>query len=326
MKVLLTGASGFVGSHILDSLCCRKIDTAILLRNTSGTRFLEPHLRKVEVRRGSVEDPQSLRQAAAGVSHVVHCAGRTKTLKVRDFYQANQLGTRNVVQAINSQAPKLERFIHISSLAAAGPATPDKPALEDEPPRPVSHYGKSKLAAELELREGCRVPFTIIRPPAVYGPRDQGFLSMFKAVHHHLLPRPNRAQALSLVYVKDLAEAVVACLDSPAAAGQTYFVSSPEIVTGRAVAEEIAAQANRWTVPCPIPSWVLWAVCLFQQVISQLTRRASLLNLQKFAELRAPGWVCSPVKYQKEIGVACSTTLKQGVALTLDWYRREHWL
>jgi len=302
LKVLLTGASGFVGSHILDSLRRQNLPTSILLRASSETKFLEPHLSAVEPRRGSVDDLASLQQAFSGVTHIIHCAGCTRAVRTSDYYQANQLGTRNVVQAAKSHAPDLQRLVHISSLAVSGPATPDHPATEDSTPRPVSDYGKSKLAAELEVRQACHAPFTIIRPPAVYGPRDSGFFSLFNAVQHHLLPRPNRAQALSLVYVKDLAEAVVACLLKPAAAGHTYFATSPEIVTGRTMAEEIATQMGRWTIPFPIPSFVLWAVCAWQQFISRLTRRASLLNLQKYAELRAPGWVCSPAKLRSELG------------------------
>lgn len=324
--MLLTGASGFVGSHILDSLRNHKVDTAVLLRSTSSTSFLEPHLPGMEVRRGSVTDPESLRKATVGATHVIHCAGCTKALRVSEYYEANQQGTRNLVEALNAQGTGMERLIHISSLAVSGPATAENPAKEDTSPRPVSEYGRSKLAAEQEVRQRCRAPFTILRPPAVYGPRDSGFLSMFKAVKNHLLPWPNKAQALSLVYAKDLAETVVACLERPSAAGQTYFVASPEIVTGRILAQQIAAQMNRWTVPFPIPTPVLWAVCLLGQIVSQLTRRARLLNLQKYAELRAAGWVCSPAKLKLETGLACETTLKQGVMETLDWYSREHWL
>ena len=323
--MLLTGASGFVGSHILESLRRHNLETAVLLRKTSATRSLETHLADTEMRFGSIEEPKSVVEAMGGITHVIHCAGRTKAVKVAEFFETNHFGTRNVVAAVNQQ-PGIERLVHISSLAVTGPATRDDPAREDAPARPVSGYGKSKLAAECEVRDHCRTPFTILRPPAVYGPRDTGFLSMFKAVRNHLLPRPERAQALSLVYVKDLAEAVVGCLSSSIALGKTYFVASPEVVTSRSIAEEIAAQMNRWTIPCPVPAPVLWMVCFLQQIVSQVTRRASLLNLQKYAELRAPGWVCSPAKLQRETGITCDTILKQGVAETLAWYTREKWL
>lgn len=315
-----------MGSHILDRLHQEKFDTAVLLRNTSNTRFLQHHLPGTEVRFGSISDATSLLKATSGVTHVVHCAGRTSVVRTSEFYEINHLGTRNVVEALNTQVTGISRLLHISSLAVSGPATPQNPAREDGPTQPVSDYGKSKLAGELEVREHCRVPFTIIRPPAVYGPRDTGFLSMFKAVSKHLLPRPNKAQALSVVYARDLAEAVVACLCRPETAGNTYFAASPEFVTGRSMAEEIAVQMRSWTIPCPIPAPMLWAVCLLQQMLSQLTRRPSLLNLQKYAELRAPGWVCDASKLQREVGFACKTRLEQGIAETLEWYTRERWL
>ena len=326
MKVLLTGASGFVGSHILESLFARQVPTVLLLRNPGSSQFLKQHLRHTEVRQGSIDEPETLRQALRGVTHVIHCAGCTKAIRSAEFYQTNHVGTRHMVEAINSQKPAIERFAHISSLAVCGPATANQPACENTPTHPVSDYGKSKLAAELEVRERCQVPFTIIRPPAVYGPRDTGFFSMFAAIKRHLLPRPKRNQAFSLVYAKDLAEAVVICLTSLATAGQTYFVAGPEVVTGRRMAEEIARQMGVWTIPLPMPAILLWTICLAAQSVSQLTRRASLLNLQKYAELRAPGWVCSPAKLQAETGLACATTLKQGIGSTLEWYQREHWL
>jgi len=325
LKVLLTGANGFVGSHILDVLLAAGIPTAVLLRPGSSRLFLNHHLPTLEVRTGSITEPQTLGAGLAGITHVIHCAGCTKAVRASGFYEVNRLGTRNLVEAIRVQ-PAVERLIHISSLAVSGPATPANPAQESDTPRPISIYGRSKLAAETEVRTHSHIPTTIIRPPAVYGPRDQGFLPLFKAVNRHLLPRPSSRQALSLVYARDLAQAVAACLTNPAAEGRTYFVSSPEIVTARAIGEVIASQSGRWTLPCPLPSWALWPVCLAQEIAARMTGKPRLLNLQKFAELRAPGWVCDPSLLKAAIGFECSTTLKQGVAETLNWYREQRWL
>ena len=168
------------------------------------------------------------------------------------------------------------------------------PRARQDPPQPVSEYGKSKLAGELEVRNHCRAEYVILRPPAVYGPRDAEFLRLFQAVKSHLLPKPGGAQALSLVFVRDLAEAVVTCLTHPAAAGKTYFVAAREVVTARSMAEEIAAQMNVWTLPLPLPTALLWPMCLAQELASRLTGKPNVLSLQKFAELRAPGWVCDP--------------------------------
>jgi len=326
LKILLTGASGFVGSHILDSLRRRGLDTALLLQPTSNRRFISPHLPDVEFRPGSIGEPDSLTQAMADITHVIHCAGVTKAIRATGFYEVNQAGTRNVVSAVNGQVGRVQRFVHISSLAAAGPAQRERPAREGDAPQPVSEYGKSKLAGELEVRNHCRAEYVILRPPAVYGPRDGEFLRLFRAVKNHLLPKPGGAQALSMVFVKDLAEAVVTCLMHPAAAGKTYFVAAREVVTARAMAKEIAAQMEVWTLPLPLPAALLWPICLAQELASRLTGRPNVLSLQKFAELRAPGWVCDPMRFERETGCTCPTTLKKGIAETLSWYREHHWL
>jgi nucleoside-diphosphate-sugar epimerase len=327
MKVLLTGANGFVGSHILDSLLARGIATAVLLRPASDRRFIETHLPQLDVRTGTLGDSQSLGAAMRDVTHVVHCAGCTKALRVAEFYEINHAGTRHVVEAVNQQQGRIQRLVHISSLAAGGPAPPDRPARESDVPNPVSEYGKSKLAGEQEVRSTCKSGHVILRPPAVYGPRDAAFLPLFKAVKAHILPRLGSSRlALSFVFVKDLAEAVATCLTHPAALGKTLYVASPEIVTARLFADEIASQMRAWTLPLPLPTPALWPLCVVAETVSWLTRKPGMLSRQKFAELRAPGWVCNPELLRQELGFVCATTLKSGITTSLAWYRQQGWL
>ena len=324
MKILLTGASGFVGSHILDALRARNFDTAILLRSFSSKKLIAAHLSSVEVRPGSIDDPESLREAMSGITHVVHCAGATKARSTAEFYEVNQAGTRSVVSAVNAE--KVTRLIHISSLAAAGPAVAARPAREDDPPRPVSDYGRSKLAGEKEVCEGAKCEYVILRPPALYGPRDAEFLRLFKAVKRHLLPKMGGGQALSLLFVRDLAEAVVRSLEAPGVAGKTFFVASREVVTASSMASQVAAQMKTWTIPLPFPTVFFWPLCLAQEMMTRLTGKANVLSLQKYAELSAPGWVCDPARFEKEAGYACGTTLDEGISQTLTWYRENRWL
>jgi dihydroflavonol-4-reductase len=325
LKVLLTGASGFVGSHILDALRARNLPVAVLLRSTSSQEFLRAHLNQVELRQGSITNPESLTAALRDVTHVIHCAGCTRARNNAEFFEINQLGTRNLVEALTNLSA-VQRLLHISSLAVTGPATRERPARETDPPRPISAYGKSKLAAEEEINARCRVPYTILRPPAVYGPRDNGFLPMFKAVRNHLLPKPSARQYLSLVYARDLAEATVECLLHPAAPGKIYFVSNKQTVTAQEMAKQIALQMGQWTSPCPMPAAMLWPMCFGQEIFSRVTGKPVLLNLQKYAELRAPGWVCDPSLLQKETGCECATALSTGIRATLEWYREHQWL
>lgn len=277
------------------------------------------------MREGSLGDVASLGAALGGVSHVIHCAGATKARRASDFDGVNRVGTRNLVQAVNTSAG-VQRLVHVSSLAAAGPSALCRPRREMDPPQPVSAYGKSKLAAEREVSEACRADFVILRPPSVYGPRDQEFLRLFKAVKRHLLPQPTARQELSLVYVKDLATCAVNCLEDRDVSRQTFFVAAREIITAGLMAREIAAQMRVWTIPMPLPVFGLWIGCLIQQLLTWLTGKPNVLSLQKFAELRASAWTCDPARSEAASGLACPTRFKEGASQTLSWYREHQWL
>jgi nucleoside-diphosphate-sugar epimerase len=161
----------------------------------------------------------------------------------------------------------------------------------------------------------------------VYGPRDGEFLRLFKAIKAHLLPQFGGGwQALSLVYVRDLAETAVQCLTHTAAVGHTYFVAAPEVVATRDLAREIAAQLDVWTLPVSLPISALWPFCAVGQAVARITNRPAMLSLHKYSELRASGWVCSPVQLRDELGLSCPTSLKPGIAATLEWYQEQRWL
>lgn len=327
MKVLLTGATGFVGSHVLDRLRARRIATVIFLRKTSNTRFIKPHLNSIELRYGELTNPESIYNALDGITHVVHCAGLTKAVRSTDFYTVNHVGTRNVVEAINRRVGQVKRLVHVSSLGAIGPATPGKPAREDDPPRPVSHYGKSKLAAELEVKQNCKIEFVILRPTAVYGPRDDGFLPLFRAVNRHTCPvLLGGIRELNLVFVHDLAEAIVTCLNHPAASGKAYFLANPEIAYPSQLAREIAKHLGIWTVPVPLPVPLLLPIFTVNHAVARLTGKPTLLTVQKYAELRAQAWTCDTTRAETELGITCKTTLQTGIPQTIDWYRQQRWL
>ena len=158
----------------------------------SNRQFITAPFARVEVRPGSINDPASLQQAMAGITHVIHCAGGTKAAGSRGFYEVNQAGTRNVVNAVNGQPGRASGSCIFPAWPPRALPGPPNPRAKRTPP-PVSEYGKSKLAGELEVRDHCRAEYVILRPPAVYGPRDAEFLRLFKAVRRHLLPRPRAA-------------------------------------------------------------------------------------------------------------------------------------
>ena len=327
MKVLLTGASGFVGSHVLDRLLDRNIPVAVLLRKSSRRDLINARLGSFEICIGGIDEGTSLDSALDGVTHIIHCAGATKALDRNEFFGINQGGTRHVVEAMNRRGGQIQRLVHISSLAAAGPATVDHPRTERDAPAPVSDYGRSKLAAEQVVRERCGGDWTIIRPPAVYGPRDGEFLRLFKAVRSHVRPYfGGGRQQLSLVYVEDLADIIVTALTHPQARRETFFVGAPEMVTAGELATAVASISQNWSVPLPLPNAVLWLACQWSGLVSRITQRADVLNAQKYAELSAAGWVCDVRKLYDRLGQGCPTGLQAGLEKTLAWYRHHGWL
>jgi len=327
MKVLLTGANGFVGSHVLDRLLDQGVSTVALLRAGSDRALIAARLQQVELRTGSLGDPASLDAALDGVTHVIHCAGATKALSRQGFLEVNQVGTRQVVSAVNRRHGQIERLVLISSLAAAGPGTREHPRREQDRPAPVSDYGHSKLAAEREVIEGCKPDWTIVRPPAVYGPRDREFLRLFKAVRSHVMPRfGGGRQPLTLAYVTDLAAAIVAVMSHENARREVFFAGTPTAVTAAGLAHCIAAAMKTWTVPLPLPNAVLWLACQWAECVTRVTRRASVLSAQKWPELAAEGWVCEVSKLKDEVGYDHWTTLPAGVEMTCNWYRDQGWL
>ena len=224
----------------------------------------------------------------------------------------------------------------------------------------MSEYGRSKLAAEREVRVSCSAEFTILRPSAVYGPRDRDFLLLFKTVRSRLVPSfGGGRQPLNLAYVKDLARVAVDCLTHGVAAAQTYNVASNELVTAAGLAGEIARQMSVRPLYLPVPAAALWSACLVQDVFSRITRRPHILSRDKYSELRAPGWVCDTNRLRNEFGcgvrgqtgragagggfvgttssstpggehatgdLSSFTPLRDGIAETLEWYRKNKWL
>ena len=327
MKILLTGANGFVGSHILDQLCAADHRVRVLLRKSSRTGFIETRLPGIEVRYGSLDDPESVVEAVRGADGVIHCAGKTKAVRAAEYDAVNLQGTRNVVRAVNIEKGTVKHLIHISSLAANHPAGVGAPALETDAPGPVSEYGRSKLRAEGLVRESCEAPFTILRPAAVYGPRDADFLPVFKAIRRHLMPLIGGGRMqLSLVYVGDVAAAALRCLGDPRAYGKTYHVASPEPCATRDFLREIASVMNVRAVPVFIPFALLYPAALGRELLARVTGKPNILSRQKLKEMKASGWVCSTDLIRRDLQFTAGTTLREGIARTIIWYEQNGWI
>ena len=327
MKVFLTGANGFVGSHILEILLEMKAEPVLLLRSTSDTRFIAGSLSGVQIHHGSLDDPDILQTAMRGVDAVIHCAGKTKALKVVEYDTVNCHGTQNVVTAANSHRNTIKHLVHISSLAVSGPGDLKRPARESAPPRPVSAYGRSKQRGEEAVVNKSRVPWTILRPAAVYGPRDTDFFHMFRLMKKRILPLIGGGKrSLSLVYVRDVARSVQRCLGQKEAIGKIYHVAADPPTSDEVLSQEIAGQMGVRPLRLIVPAFALYPLCLIQEALSKLTGRPNILNRQKVAELLAYGWVCTTDQILHDLEFTAETSLEEGVRQTLAWYRDRGWV
>jgi nucleoside-diphosphate-sugar epimerase len=322
---LVTGASGFVGSHVVDELLRRGVRVRCLLRRTSSRQWLEG--KPVEYVEGDVCVREGLDQAVAGADWIVHAAGLTHARSAAEFFRANAWGTENLLEAAERAQPKPRRFVYISSQAAAGPSRDGAPVTEDLPPRPVSAYGSSKLVGEtLAMRAADRLPVTTIRPPTVYGPRETALLKYFRAVKVHVRPTIGGARTFSVVFAEDHARAVWAALTQDKAVGQIYFVGGPDLTGYEEMGSLIQSAMGTWAVRLPIPAFLLQAGALAGELWGAITRRAPFFSREKFREITAGPWIVSSRKIQEQLGWAPVTPLEQGVRATAQWYREAGWV
>ncbi|MCC6213785.1 MAG: NAD-dependent epimerase/dehydratase family protein [Polyangiaceae bacterium] len=328
MTVLVTGGSGFLGSHIVEQLSRAGRPVRALVRKTSDTRFLRS-LPGVELAEGAVEDRDSFVRAAAGVTAIVHSAGLVKARSPEEFDRVNVGGTENALEAARAATSTLRRFVLVSSLAAAGPSDEQgNPVKVGAETAPVTHYGRSKRRGERKALEArAELPITVIRPPTIYGPRDQELLAAFKSVRARVMPYfGSTASRLSMIHGTDCAAACVAAIDADVPSGSVYFVDDGAVHTFADVASGIeGALGVRAWLRFPIPRVVVEAVALGAEQYGKLTDRAVMLTRDKCNELFGQ-WVCDADPARAELGWSARYSLVDGLRETAEWYRANDWL
>lgn len=328
MLVALTGASGFVGSHVADELHRRGHCVRCLLRSTSSTRWLEnkPYERVA----CSFDSVDSLKAAIAGADAVIHTAGMIAARSLEEFMEGNRGVTQRMVEATASVAgSSFVRFVHISSLAVCGPAPSlNAPLTEESPLRPITPYGISKKAAEdVVLSYAERLPITIIRPPAVYGERDQATLPFFQAVRRGIIPLIGfSTKWISLVHVHDLARGIVDALETEATVGKTYFVSSDTFYSWKQIGMTTAAVMGRRAVPLVLPHSLVLVLAALSGWIGHLQGKAPVLDYHKGLDIIQRYWICSPERARQDFGYRQQISLEEGIAATVEWYSACGWL
>lgn len=322
--VLVTGATGFIGSHLARSLADQGARLRLLVRRTSSLRWIEdvPHCRvTADLARGD-----DLTEALEGVDLVLHLAGVLRATQRSAYLLGNVEGTRRLLQAAG-KSPSPPKVVILSSLAAAGPSPSGKPLQEDDPPRPVGLYGMSKLMAEeVALKMGDRLDTVILRPPMVYGPREADFLGACRAVRWGLLPHLGRERrTFSVILASDLVVAIMeAALRAPP--GRTYFVSSSEVLSWSDLLSGIATTLGVRGRRIVIPERILPLLARWGEIAARVTGKESLMNRERTLEWRHRHWVCDASRAGQEWGFRARTPFSLGIRKTVEWYRQVGWL
>jgi nucleoside-diphosphate-sugar epimerase len=329
--VLVTGGAGFVGSHVVDALLARGERVRVLVRPTTDRRFLPAD--RVTFVPGDVGDESpagaaELAQACAGARLVIHAAGITQARRVTDFARVNARGTERVLTAARDAA--VPRVVLVSSQAAAGPTPGPSPRVESDPDAPVGAYGASKLAGEQAARRvvaaGGATSLVIVRPPGVYGPRDQAFLALFRMVRAGIVPlhRPER-QWVSLVHARDLATGLLLAGER-GAPGSTYYVSDGVPRTSASIVDAVAQALGKRPLRLDPPAFLLRFAVSVAEGLAGVTGAQARLTSERLVDWMAPRWTVSHEAARRDLGFEPAIGFKQGIEETTAWYRNIGWI
>ncbi len=345
MTILVTGASGFIGSFICEEGLRRGFDVWAGIRRSSSKRYLsDPALRFATLDLGA---PDTLRQqlgeykrklGGKGWDYVVHAAGATKSLRREGFFRTNTDGTRNLVEALVAEDMVPHRFVFVSSLSVFG-AVRERPAGNDAPytyspiresdtPRPNTAYGESKLEAEHYLASLEGFPYVVLRPTGVYGPRETDYFLMARSIKRHVdFAVGYTPQELTFVYVADVVQAVFLAMESEVAVGRAYFLSDGAVYDSRRFSDLLQQElGDLWVLHIKAPLWLLWLICAVSGTVSGWLGKLTTLNLDKYHILAQRNWQCDIEPARHELGYRPQYDLERGVHETVAWYWAQGWL
>ena len=332
MRILVTGASGFIGSGLVSALSEAGHDVCALMRTTASSDYLKGV--KFTRLSGDLGDQESMLRACKNVDVVYHVAGLTAARNKEEFFKFNAEATRNLANAA-VQSGSVKKFIFVSSLAAAGPSFGLAPRAESESDTPVSLYGESKLRAELYLDElKGKLNFIAIRPPMVYGPRDKNVYLFFKTIQKQWMPilpanTPTGHKYYSAIHVDDLVGALVAALDAPDADfsnGERFFITDGQIYTYERIMGTIADELKVKPFKFKVPSLLMRTAASMGSIVGKALNTNLPLNRDKLNELTPDYWICSSQKAFDHFKFKPKYTMESGVPQTVAWYKVNGWL
>jgi nucleoside-diphosphate-sugar epimerase len=277
---------------------------------------------------GDCNDKASLENAVRGVDWVFHLAGVTKAIKEETYFEINGLGTENLIHACLENNPSLQKFIYISSQAAAGPSRNRCNRKELDFCEPVSFYGRSKrMGEELVLAHAHEVPVLILRPSAVYGPRDKDFFALFKCLSRRIKPCPiGPDQQLSLCYVEDIVQGILLAVETQTKSGEILFLSDGNDYRIEEIGDVLAQAMGITALRIHVPKRMILGIACFSEYLSKLFGKPFLFNKDKAEEMIQKDWVCDITKAKTLLGFEPRVSLLKGAKLTFEWYKKKRWL
>jgi nucleoside-diphosphate-sugar epimerase len=322
-KVLITGASGFIGGQLRDWLLSGEADVVAIRRPGSPAAATG---RSVEADYARVADLERV-IASEKPDYVLHVAGVTKGSSYEDFRLGNVMPTRNLLAAVRREHPGTKRFVMVSSAASYGPSASSAPQREQNPPRPIEHYGKSKLEAERVVAdESADVPWTIVRPCAVYGPGDVDHFTLFQGAFLGInLFYGNRDRLMSWIYVEDCLRGILEAAAHPNSVGKGYFLTNDVQFSWDDFQTEIALAVGKPVRTIDLPEQLLWASAFAGEIATRIDKKPRLLNLQKARLGAQSAWTCSGDAARQDFGFSAEVGLSDGVRRTHEWYSEQGW-
>jgi 2-alkyl-3-oxoalkanoate reductase len=324
-RVLLTGATGFVGSHVADAFAAAGFSVRAIARSLDRAASLSDH--GFEVLKGSLEDEDVLASACHGMDVIVHMAALTHARTDSGYEEVNVRGTERLLRAALATEPRPRRFVYLSSLAAAGPCIEGRGVRAGDPARPLTAYGRSKLAGEnVVLAARDRMEVLVLRPPAVYGPRDTDLFHFFRLARFGVVPVPTGPdRPLQMVHVGDLAAALVRAVAAPRASG-VYHIAEPRMYTWEEVGRLVGAAVGRRVRTVRVPARFISGLAAVSEWTSGALGGSSIFNRDKAREMLAPGWLCETEAARADLGYEAGIGLAEGLRETARWYRENGWL
>ncbi len=328
MKILVTGATGFIGSHLVDYLIELGYDVRATIRKTSNLQWLKD--KKIELIETNLNSIDDTIEAVSGVDYIYHIAGLVAAKNYNTFLKANRDATATILKACEQSNPNLRRFVLVSSQTVAGPSSSlENPQTEDDVPRPITSYGKSKLEGEkITLSYSEKIPITIVRPPAVYGPRDTAIRDIFKIANKGIAPLIGfEDKFVSLIYVKDLVRGIVLAGESNISEGQIYFITSHQFYTWNEIMDTMkTALGRKHLLKLRIPNALVLAIARISDIIGQFSEKPPVFDYEKGIDFIQKYWICSPEKARRDLDFVSEISLEDGLTETAEWYKLMNWI